>query len=69
MVQCFITHFILFHYLYVMQSVYELNLILHNNNTCLNNQCCPLQGSLLGTLYCATLTLALFEPFCTAHLN
>lgn len=50
-----------------MQSVYELNLILHNNSTCLNNQCCLLQSSLLGTLNCATLTLALFEPFCTAH--
>jgi len=68
MLQCFITHFMLFHYLYVMQSVCELNLFLPINNTCLNNQCCPLQSSLLGT--CVPLILALFEPFCTAyHLN
>lgn len=51
-----------------MQSVCELNLFLHNNNTCLNNQCCPLQSSLLGT--CGPLILALSEPFHTAyHLN
>jgi hypothetical protein len=67
MVQCFNTHFILFLYLYVMQSVYELNLVPCNNNTCLNNQGCPLQSSLLGTLNCDPVILALFEPFCTAH--
>ena len=67
MVQWFSTHFILFHYLYVMQSVYELNLFPHNNNTCHNNQCCPLQSSLLGTLCCGPVIVALFEPFCTAH--
>jgi len=65
--QCFNTHFILFHYLYVMQSVYELNLVPRNNNTCLNNQGCHLQSSLLGTLYCGPVILALFEPFYTAH--
>lgn len=66
MVQCFNTHFILFYYLYVMRSVYELNLF-PRNNTCLNNQGCPLQSSLLGTLYCVPVILAPFESFCTAH--
>lgn len=67
MVQCFSTHFILFHYLYVMHLVYELNLFPHNNKTCLNNQLYPLQSSLLGALYGSPVILALFEPFCSAH--